>query len=115
MRLFRTTPLKRKPPKRWALGDRDYREWIRSQECLLCQIRVLPQASPTEAAHCGVRGMAQKASDRDLLPFCHEHHSEGPLSHHQLGRKFWSAANIDRECWLRFYREKYAIETGKTV
>ncbi len=43
---------------------------------------------PTEAAHMGPHGIAQKASDWTCIPLCARHHREGPDSAHKLGKRF---------------------------
>ena len=68
------------------------------------------QASPTEAAHVGLRGLRQKCSDRETIPLCAEHHRTGPDSHHVLGKKFWEHHDMNREAWIAAYNERYEQE-----
>jgi hypothetical protein len=102
--------------------DPDYLAFIRRQPCICCE-RPDQHTRPlftrlrrymnvnrllTEAAHVGMRGMGQKASDREAIPLCSEHHRTGPDSHHVLGRKFWSRWGLDRNELIANYQEAYA-------
>jgi|HubBroStandDraft_1064217.scaffolds.fasta_scaffold235180_3 hypothetical protein len=110
--------------------DPEYLAWIASQPCLCCEImqrnirawlsgwqigdEVIPergQGSKTEAAHVGPRGLSQKCPDKETLPLCGwEHHREGKLSIHKLGRAFWAMWNIDREREITKYQDRYETE-----
>jgi hypothetical protein len=51
----------------------------------------------TEVCHVGLRGLGQKSSDRDTLPFCAIHHREGRYSQHHMGKRFWEYWKIDKQ------------------
>lgn len=103
--------------------DPEYLEWIASQPCLCCEIMkrnmraagiefvIHAQETRTEAAHVGPRGLSQKCPDRETLPLCGwEHHREGKLSVHKLGRKFWDMWSIDREKLIAEYQARFEAE-----
>ncbi len=110
-------PRKRRLGKRRGrIEDPAYLDFIREQPCLLCArierhgglLRGTRQHSPTEAAHVGKHGMSQKCDDRDALPLCgEEHHREGPLSQHKLGKQFWGYHKIGRAAEIAHYNALY--------
>ena len=55
------------------------------------------QLTPTEAAHVGKRGLSQKCSDREAIPLCRNHHTDGPEAVHRIGKIFWQHHAIDRD------------------
>jgi hypothetical protein len=65
---------------------------------------------PSEAAHVGDRGLSQKCPDRQAIPLCKWHHTEGPESHHRLGKQFWATWGIDRDALLAQLQERYEKE-----
>lgn len=75
--------------------------WIKTQQCIVCG------RCPSEAAHCGDRAFSQKAPDNTCLPLCTEHHTEGKVAHHKLGKRFWEYHNLDREALTLSYRDVY--------
>jgi hypothetical protein len=58
--------------------DPKYLAWIRTLPCVVPGCR-----GRAEAAHCGARGLSQKASDTNAIPMCAHHHRE----YHQFGRR----------------------------
>jgi hypothetical protein len=64
----------------------------------------------TEAAYVGKRGLSQKCPDREAIPLCKWHHTEGPESPHRLGKRFWSVWGIDRDELVRQLQERYEKE-----
>lgn len=91
--------------------DPAYLRFIRSLPCCVCA-KLLHrdggrQRSITEAAHAGVRGLSTKAHDKTAIPLCRLHHREGVTSLHQLGRKFWSHHDIDRNDVIAEYNAAY--------
>ena len=92
----RTTPPKKRrtgKPRRGPARDAKYLAWIRTQPCIVC----IGVDGPSEAAHIGPHGMAQKASDYDTLPICAVHHRELQASLHKMGRRFWDTFDLNRE------------------
>lgn len=74
---------KRKPEK-----DEKYRNFIRSQPCLIC-------GGKSQHHHESLSGgtMGGKCDDRESLPLCHYHHNE---ERHQWGREtFYKKYGID--------------------
>lgn len=55
------------------------------------------QRSISEAAHVGNRGLSQKCPDREAIPLCKQHHTEGPEAQHKLGKEFWKHHGLDRD------------------
>lgn len=120
------TKTARKKPKRKAADvDENYKAWIRTLPCICCvgwtrfEAHVMDmrsaapfahvrQASRTEAAHVGDHAAYRLASDRTCIPLCAiEHHREGPDSHHKLSRKFWAAHGLDRNTVIAFLNQHY--------
>lgn len=82
----------------WPAVDAKYREWLKTQPCVVSAARGVPQKSKTEVAHVGLRGAAQKCSDYEALPLSREFHRRGyPESHHTLGKRFWVYHGLDRQ------------------
>jgi hypothetical protein len=104
--------------------DREYLAWIRSLPCVCCWQHVfweivrdgfapgLYQNPPTEAAHVGERGLSQKCPDREAIPLCKWHHTEGPESHHRLQRRFWEKWGLDRDTLVKELNARYEKEVG---
>ena len=87
--------------------DPAYLVWIRTLPCVCCPSTPKPtlqdgdwrwtdQASPTEAAHVGERGLSQKCPDRQAIPLCAEHHREDRFSAHRLGKTFWEHYGLNK-------------------
>jgi Recombination enhancement, RecA-dependent nuclease len=88
--------------------DDAYRAFIQGLPCVLCERQHVRQNTRTEAAHVGAtRGMSQKCSDRETIPLCAYHHTEGPASHHRLQKRFWTFHGINREATIRMFNEAY--------
>ena len=101
--------------------DPAYLAWLHELPCVVCiggmdrlmtwlrplQSAPIRQSSRTEAAHCGDRGMSQKAPDRTAIPLCCEHHREGRCSVHKMGKRFWEYWGIDRDALIAFLNERF--------
>lgn len=119
MQKSRLTNKKRTKPRRGAVKDPAYLEWLRTLPCCVCAewhgnatnaiagLHQPIQHSPTEAAHVGARGLGQRCDDREALPICTGHHRTGPLAHHILGKKFWSYHGLDRERLIAEYNHTF--------
>lgn len=125
----RRTGAPRKGPKR----SREYLQFIRSMLCVVCfrssWIEMLERGEiwrmsreyncytrhdhATEAAHTGVRGFGQKASDFEAIPLCAEHHQTGKHSHHRMGKKFFEYHGIDRDALILALNQKYTQSVCK--
>jgi hypothetical protein len=72
------------------------------------------QSSPTEAAHTGPHGIAQKAPDDQAIPLCAiEHHREGSESYHKLGPEFFEHHALPpREEIVAALRRRFAEEAA---
>ena len=105
---IRRSWLKRKPRRYVVPPDiLAYWDWIRAQPCAVCGVR-----RGIEAAHVGLRGLAQKCSGWEVIPLCKKHHARGlPESHHELGKRFWIFHNLDRYGLIRKYRTLYSLGT----
>jgi hypothetical protein len=137
--IARRTPLKRSPIKRKAPrprkdADPEYLAFLRRMPCCACfkmffsrvgrwpvwsinyilaacEANQRLQTLPTESAHFGVRGLRQKAPDRQALPLCSTlHHREGHESAHVLGRSFFVYHNLDREALTKAFNDYYDSE-----
>jgi hypothetical protein len=89
----------------------EYLRWLRTRPCYICS-RVLGkrQESVTEAAHVGDRGLGQKCPDLEAIPLCGiEHHREGKLSHHHLGRHFWDYWKLSKVEVLTTLHRAYGL------
>lgn len=96
--------------------DPAYLVWIRSLLCLICFRSVWLEMitrgevwrmsrehncytrldAGTEAAHVGARGLSQKCTDREAVPLCRLHHTQGVDSHHRRGKMFWAIHELCR-------------------
>lgn len=65
-----------------------------------------------ESAHVGQRGISQTCPDREAIPLCIMHHTEGPHSHHRLGKGFWAYWKLDRFGLIERFNAQYEVETG---
>lgn len=88
-------------------------EWIRQQPCLISTILGEKQEGPTEAAHVGDRGLGRKCPDSQTIPLSRKYHTQGPLSHHRLGKSFWAVWRLDREETIRRFQKLYAAHVRK--
>lgn len=108
-------PRFRRKPRANRHDDPDYLNWIRSLGCVCCVWRHKSekgwiawfQTTRTEAAHVGMRGLAQKCSDRETIPLCALHHRTGEHAHHVLGKRFWTFWKLDRYELIRKYNRVY--------
>lgn len=92
----------------------EYLNFIRSLPCAVCPYGT--QASKTESAHIGERGMSEKCPDTEAIPLCGiAHHREGPESQHRLGKRFWDIHSLDREKLIAMYNalfEEQYVNSG---
>lgn len=103
--------------------DSGYLKWLHTLPCAACaqlqeDVRVsglrvtIRQASRTEAAHVGDRGLGQKCNDRESIPLCVEHHREGPSAIHRLGVKWWEVMRLDRHELIKSLNQAYDAVVG---
>lgn len=110
--------------------DPAYLRWIRSLLCVVCfrssWMEMIQRGEVwrmgreyncytrhdhgTEAAHVGDRGLSQKCPDLETLPLCRWHHTEGPESHHRLGKRFWQVWGLDRDALVKELQARYSRE-----
>lgn len=65
---------------------------VASMPCCVCG------ATPVEVHHIrSGMGMGQRASDRDTIPLCSEHHRTGPDAFHAGPRRFQEIYGTERE------------------
>ena len=109
----RWAKVKQSRPKK----DPKYLDWIRLQWCWVCQYCTGSEAGTrhVEACHTGVRGLRQKAPDREAIPLCVRHHRTGKESHHALQKQFWKHHRLDREAIMAYLNRLYESETGRKL
>lgn len=114
--------LPRLKPRRGRVVDPLYRDFVRCFGCIVCTRGLLIgqcdawdgldltgpfQRHRTECCHVGRRGLSQRCSDRESLPLCGLHHTWGILSHHRLGKRFWSVWKLNRAELIRELNRLY--------
>ncbi len=92
--------------------DPEYLSFIHQLYCVACergQIWISPRyrVQRIEAHHAGDHGMGQKCPDREAIPLCVAHHTEGPHAIHVLGKKFWEFHRIDKADLIKRLNETY--------
>lgn len=97
--------------------DPRYRRFIAGLPCCICHllaqavkdpvVNVIEQATRTEIAHVGERGLSQKCPDRETIPLCVWHHRTGPESAHRAGVRFWQIWGLDKDELIRVLNERY--------
>lgn len=101
--------------------DTAYLEFIRSLPCVVCCVSswrsgliwemtgtvMLIGLRASEAAHTGPHGMSAKSDDRTAIPLCAEHHREGKLSYHKLGKNFFTNWDIDRDTIIAELQKRF--------
>jgi hypothetical protein len=103
---------------RYSQRPRDfaYLAWVASQQCIVCESQRKLQLSRSYAHHAGARGLSQRADDRTAIPLCWRHHDRGSsLSIHTLGKKFWTAYNLDRNAVIAELQARYDLENGRVA
>ena len=85
--------------------DPAYLDFIRSLPCVCCF-----NHRGIESAHVGERGLSQRCPDREAIPLCKWHHTEGPESHHRLGKRFWAKWNLNRDELIAQLQSRYNKE-----
>ena len=107
----RSAPLRRswlkRKPRRYVVPPEilAYWDWVREQPCAVCRSRFR-----VEAAHVGMRGLAQKCNGFEVIPLCRWHHGRGfPESHHTLGKRFWGYFGLDRYEVIGRYQRLYGL------
>lgn len=125
-------PVKRKraKPRRGRVIDKPYMAWLSLFPCLICAARILRPSSSeqlvrlllagaaywhpwpcallgTEVAHVGPRGLGQKCSDRETVPLCRAHHTEGKESERALGKRFWEFHGLDKAEVIAAFNAEY--------
>lgn len=105
------------PPRRGRLIDDGYKGFIANLPCMVCvkgaTERGIPQASHTEVAHVGTRGLGQKCSDRETIPLCAHHHRTLKTAIHVIGRpEFERVHGVNIEAEILRLNEAYEQETS---
>lgn len=92
--------------------DVQYRAWIRTLPCVVCQQWQITrrQFGPVECAHVGPRALSRKCSDYETIPLCVWHHRLGPQSYHAMPKSFWTYWKINRAEILQGLNQKYREE-----
>ena len=98
---------KRSKPRRGRVISKDYKAFIAGFPCMICLRVGLIQASRTEVAHVGDRGLGQKCSDFETIPLCNAHHTSGAFAIHRAGKWFWEHFGIDKSETIAQYRRIY--------
>lgn len=121
---------KRAKPRRGRVIDKPYMAWMSRFPCLICAAKMLfPSSSEqlvhllvagaaywhhspcallgTEVAHVGPRGLGQKCSDRETVPLCRAHHTEGKESERALGKRFWELHGLDKAEVIAAFNGEY--------
>lgn len=93
-----------------GLTDKEYKRFIGGLACVVCMAIDAPQVTRTEVAHVGARGLSQKCSDRETLPICIWHHTEGPAAAHKIGKHFWTRHGLDRDKLIAELNQRYESE-----
>jgi hypothetical protein len=82
----------------------EYLAWLHSLACIICAALRTDQATKTEAAHLGPRGLSTKVEDRKAVPLCRRHHE----ALHKLGPKmFWTLFALDSEVLIETLNARY--------
>jgi hypothetical protein len=89
--------------------DRKYLEYIAAHVCICCWKLGIEQLHRTEVAHVGERGLSQKCPDREAIPLCTLHHTEGKHSVHKMGVHFWSFWKLDKAAVIADLVEKFPL------
>lgn len=70
-------------PKQELVRDKQYREFIKSQPCIITGMSA-NEVEAVDPAHIGTAGKGLKSSDDEILPLCHslhqKAHQEGEMS-----------------------------------
>ena len=121
---IKRTALKRKPRKKRAGDDPDFKAWLAQWPCFICLLldctnagsgatvfnaivgspemrrlasrRLSRVSGETQVAHIGLRGIGQKCPDRQAMPLCAIHHL-----HQTAGGGPDSHHTIGRAFWSR--------------
>ena len=107
-------PRKRAKPRRGPVVDLNYQAFVRTFRCVACFGKLYRRDFDVvhpECAHVGRRGISQKCSDYECLPLCVSHHRTGRLSHHVLGKRFWTFHNLDRQALIAELNRLYDAES----
>jgi len=133
--------LKRKPTKRRPENvNEDFLKWLRDTwPCFVCLKRrmgnpldlfpweraaqmeaIALTCGPTEAAHVGRKGTAQRCADKWAMPLGRRHHRHptdggGPDSHHAGTRVFWEKHDLIPKEVFELLHRLYREETGREV
>src|ERR1700679_1791042 len=94
-------PGKPTPPER----NEAYKAFVRRFPCVCCG-----KTTGIEAAHFGPHGIAQKASDKHVLPLCPKCHRTGPKAYHKLGRNFATYHGIDVETLQGYFQDVWEMK-----
>jgi len=98
----------------WPDRDPQYRAFVRTLPCFICELMGVRQVVPTEFAHSGSHGISQKAPDSQGGPLCSVgHHREGPFSYHVLGEKFFEFHGTTREAMIAQTQRRYDAQSTR--
>ena len=140
-RRIREKHLKRKPTKRRPEDvNEDFLNWLRDTwPCFVCLKRrmgnpldlfpweraaqmeaIALTCGPTEAAHVGRKGTAQRCADKWAMPLGRRHHRHptdggGPDSHHAGTRVFWEKHDLIPKEVFELLHRLYREETGRQL
>ena len=108
-------PRRREKPRKGREPDPAYLQFIRSLPCVCCVIMSAlfsnhRQATVSEAAHVGARGLGQRCPDRETIPLCALHHTRGEHAHHRMQKEFWVFWDLDRIKLIEEFQTRYEAE-----
>lgn len=96
-----------KPQPPWR--NEEYRRFLRRFPCVVCG-----KTRRIEAAHFGAHGISQKASDKQALPLCQEHHRTGAKAYHKLGPVNFAAFHgIDVATLQGYFQDVWEMKQRK--
>jgi len=93
-------------PKKKTIRDKAYREWLRSQPCVLCGAYATPSMDVV-AAHASGGGIGIKAGDDTAIPLCTSCHSTEHLGPATFAAMIEVQTGQTREWRERYYWGKY--------
>ena len=85
-------------------ADQDYQDRVRALGCLICE-----RPASLHHVRAGV-GKSQKASEREVLPLCPDHHQNGGwgVAFH-AGKKTWQEIYGSEESLLKDVKERLHV------
>jgi len=108
-----------KPDPPWR--SEEYRAYVASHRCCLCQKKRGPQGGVV-AAHIGSRGTSQKPPDYQTVPLCYDCHAREhgrpgyePLSRDEREHLVWVALKLAGKFIAAIRSETLDIEPGEAL